>query len=311
MKEKCQYFLTNSLATTTQKTYASAQQKFFSFCHNGGISPPLPATEEVLCLFITQLSQSVQPQSIKVYLSAIRSLHISQGYQDPLSNRPLLQLVLRGIKRTQSPVLQERLPITDTLMHVIYKSLNLNEHDHTMFWAACTLAYFGFLRASEFTVPNLNTFDAQLHLQLPDVSFDCHDQPVCLRIHIKASKTDPFRQGCHIYIGRGTQHLCAVQAMAAYLNMRGNNAGPLFLLSSGKPLSRHLLSSWLQSIFSKANHPGKFNTHSFRIGAATVAARNGVPDHVIKVLGRWASDSYTLYTRTSPESLAKISRLLS
>ena len=30
---------------------------------------------------------------------------------------------------------------------------------------------------------------------------------------------------------------------------------------------------------------GNFSSHSFRIGAATVAARNGVPDHLIQSMG--------------------------
>jgi len=37
---------------------------------------------------------------------------------------------------------------------------------------------------------------------------------------------------------------------------------------------------------------GNFSTHSFRIGAATVAARNEIPDHLIQALGRWSSNAY-------------------
>jgi len=37
----------------------------------------------------------------------------------------------------------------------------------------------------------------------------------------------------------------------------------------------------------KAKVPGNFSTHSFRTGAATVAAHNGVPDHLIQNL--WAA----------------------
>ena len=52
---------------------------------------------------------------------------------------------------------------------------------------------------------------------------------------------------------------------------------------------------------------GNFSSHSFRIGAATVAARNGIPDHLIQALGRWTSNAYQLYIRTPSEALAGFS----
>ena len=167
--------------------------------------------------------------------------------------------------------------------------------------------FFGFLRAAEFTVPNLASFSPAIHLSVADISVDSRQSPTCLRVRIKASKTDPFRQGCHIHIGLGRAPLCAVHALMAYLSLRGKAPGPLFLLASGQPLSRALLTDWLRQIFSTAGIEGNFSSHSFRIGAATVAARNGIPDHLIQALGRWTSNAYQLYIRTPSEALAGFS----
>ena len=41
--------------------------------------------------------------------------------------------------------------------------------------------------------------------------------------------------------------------------------------------------------------PSKYSGHSFHVGAAISAARAGLPDHVIKMLGRWRSEAYQLY----------------
>ena len=43
---------------------------------------------------------------------------------------------------------------------------------------------------------------------------------------------------------------------------------------------------------------GNFSSHSFRIGAATVTACNGVPDHLIQSMGRLSSNACQLYIRT-------------
>ena len=256
----------NGLAPTTRRTYASAQRKYIDFCSQLGRQSPCPADEKTLSLFITFLAQTLQHRSIKVYLSAVRSLHIEQGFADPLANCVRLQQVFRGIKRSQGSPTPQRLPITDSLMQVIFKALDLKLFNHAMFWAACTLAYFGFLRSAEFTVPNLSNFSTSIHLQVSDLAFDNLTKPSCLRVLVKASKTDPFRKGCHVHIGRGRFPLCAVSAIAVYLNIRGDSPGPLFLLDDGRPLSRELLTSWLRSIFTGAGIAGNFSSHSFRIG---------------------------------------------
>ena len=164
-----------------------------------------------------------------------------------------------------------------------------------MFWAACNLTFFRFLRSAEFTVPNLASFSPSIHLGLDDVAVDSMSSPSCLRLRIKASKTDPFRKGIFLHIGRGEFPLCAIRSLLAYLTLRGNAPGPLFLFRDGRPLTRALLTSWLRDILSSAGIQGNFSSHSFRIGAATVAARNGIPDHQIQALGRWTSSAYLSY----------------
>lgn len=54
----------------------------------------------------------------------------------------------------------------------------------------------------------------------------------------------------------------------------------------------------------------RFAGHSFRIGAATTTGRCGVPESLIKTLGRWESSAYMCYMRKSPETLQAVSRIL-
>lgn len=265
---------------------------------------PCPASEHTLCLFVTFLSESLNYSSIKVYLSAVRALHIEQGFQDPLSSCPRLERVVRGVKRTQGSSARQRLPVTNSVLLSVFSTLDVSSYDHCMFWAACNLAFFGFLRSSEFTVPSSTSFSEEFHLCVGDISVDSASAPASLRVHIKASKTDPFRQGCYIHIGRGKPPLCAVDSVLSYLSRRGDRPGPLFIMESGLPFSRSLLTSWLRRSLSSCGIGGNYSSHSFRIGAATVAAQNGIPDHLIQALGRWSSTAYLQYIRTPSEALA-------
>ena len=63
--------------------YASAQRRFLDFCaQDNSLSPSgsaLPASEDVLIRFCCHLANILHHSSIKVYLSAVRSLHIEEG----------------------------------------------------------------------------------------------------------------------------------------------------------------------------------------------------------------------------------------
>ena len=177
-----------------------------------------------------------------------------------------------------------------------------------MLWAAWCLGFYGFLRAGEFTANS--TFNPDIHLAVSDVQADSLVNPNSFRVHIKCSKTDPFRQGCHIYIGAGERDLCPVRALTQYLHVRGSTPSPLFLLSDGTPLHRQWLTSNIQSIFSAAGVPSCYTGHSLRIGAATSAASRGLPDHLIKTLGRWSSDAYQIYIDTPFSTIVGVESLL-
>ena len=68
----------------------SAQRRYIDFCClDGRLSPEgalLPADKQSLMRSATMLADSLNHSSIKVYLSAVRSLHIDNGLADPLLN---------------------------------------------------------------------------------------------------------------------------------------------------------------------------------------------------------------------------------
>ena len=263
----------------------------------------------MLFRFCCHLADTLHYSSIKVYLSAITSLHIQEGHPSPLVGCLRLQRVLRGIKRHQGSNRRQRQPITIELMHIIFQSLNFSDYNHTMLWAA---AVSGFL-VSYVLMSSLSTPPSipDIHLAVSDVQADSLVNPSNFRIHIKCSKTDPFHQGCHIYIGAGKRDLCPVRALTQYLHFRGSTLDPLVLLSDGTPLHRQWLTSNIQSIFFAAGVPGCYTGHSFRIGAATSAASRGLPDHLIKTLGRWSSDEYQIYIHTPVSTIVGVASLLS
>ena len=176
-----------------------------------------------------------------------------------------------------------------------------------MIWAACCLGLFGFLHAGEFTVPLAAEFNQEVHLSLVDVALDFHSSHSLMRVHIKQSKTDPFRLGVDIYQGKAPPPLCPISAMVAYIASRGPQPGPLFLFSDGSSLSRQQLVDSVRDCLRRAVlNERSYAGHSFRIGAAA----KRVEDSLIQTLGRWQSSAYLRYIHISRSSLASIFQLL-
>lgn len=177
-------------------------------------------------------------------------------------------------------------------MLLVLSSLNLADFDHAMLWAALCTARSGFLRVSEFTSPRPSGFDPAVHLSLHDVVVDSHLHPSAVLLTIKASKTDPFREGVRLYLPRTDRLLCPISSLANSLHHRNIFLGPLFIFLDGTALSRRDVTDRLRIILAAAGVDGNFLSRSFRIGAATFASAAGLPDSMIRTLGRWSSDAY-------------------
>ena len=240
------------------------------------------------------------------------------GYPDPrICEMPRLSQVLRGIKNSQSKQGTQprpRLPITPCILRQLKNAWDQSAENHNtaMLWAASTTCFFGFLRVGEMTVPSHEAFDHSTHLTFNDLALDSPTSPTVMETCLKASKTDPFRKGISIFIGRTNNDLCPVMAMLAYLAKRGGDQGPLFRLNDGRPLTRsHFVTALRAGLSASGIDQSQYCGHSFRIGAATTAAQQGIPDSTIKMLGRWESSDYQLYVRTPRQTLSSISATLS
>ena len=308
----------NSIAPSTKRSYECGQKRYHQFCTTHKFLS-YPLSENVACLYVAFLAeQNLSHGTIKSYLSAIRRGQIVRGLGDPfVASWPLLESTLKGVKRQQakkSPTQsQPRLPVTPQILGHLRDIWDRDKHnpDHIMLWAACCMCFFGFLRSGEITVPSLSTYDPGAHLSAGDVRVDKATDPDMVRVHIKASKTDPFRKGVFVYLGRTDKKLCPVAAISAYMALRGLEEGPFFLFSSGCTLSRERLVRHMRQALEEAGLSNRgFSGHSFRIGAATTAAAGGIEDCLIKTLGRWESSAYQRYVKLPRASLAAISKQL-
>ena len=69
----------SGLMYNTRRTYSVAQQQYFKFCMACQLDST-PATDHTLLLYVAYLGdKKLKYSSIKVYLDAVRSLHVESG----------------------------------------------------------------------------------------------------------------------------------------------------------------------------------------------------------------------------------------
>ena len=249
-------------------------------------------------------AQGLKPGTVSVYLASVRSLHVMAGHPNPMDGCLRLRLVLKGIARDDNREKRPRLPITFDLLSAMSRHLAPDRfHDHAMLWSALTMGFYGFLRCGEFVARSTG-----LHSPLTMSDVNLGDNHLTLKLrHTKMRPTSTVS----ITVAKSGNPVCAVSALRRYLQWRGSAPGPLFRTASRTAFTREQLVSSLRLLCSHLGlDSSHYSGHSLRIGAATTAAARGMPDWLIKALGRWESDCYQTYIRTPQSVLDGVPRCL-
>ena len=296
--------LCRTLAPSTTRCYKSAFHSYLQFCKLHNLKA-LPIHETNVMLYVTSIAKS-SVSNVKIHISSVKHFAavIVGQHIPPL---PRLYMLVRSIKR-QSKKGPKRLPVTLSKLRVIFEFLassSWSQVDKCMLWAAVTTAFFGFLRSSEYCSPQTKKYDTETTLCFEDISYK-HSN---IYITIKASKTDPFREGCTICLSPSYASVCPVTNLLNYMNQHPLKSGPLFTFSDQTLLTRRRMNSLLKSAV-PSGVKAPVSSHSLRIGAASTAAAAGLPRWLIQQLGRWTSDCFRTYIQIPNSTFKQVSHKL-
>ena len=293
----------SSLQRSSILTYQRAWKLFDQFyLHiSDTISYTLPISPHTLALFIAYMfDRRYAPATVNTYVSALGYSHKLFNLTDPTKVFFIMQM-LKGYGKLGFR-LDSRLPITLPILTRLLMAASqciTTTYDQCQFKATCALAFFAFLRIGELTSTSKQS---PTPLNLNQLTKLLRDGEV---IGFKISFTDykhnynqrPFSMAIY---RQPTLKPCPVQLLCNYLTRRGNSPGPIFITPVGATVPRNMFISYLNQCLKFCNlNPTVYKSHSFRIGAASFAAEQGLSDAQIRVLGRWKSNAFHKYIRVS------------
>ena len=165
----------------------------------------------------------------------------------------------------------------------------------------CSLAFFAFLRIGEMTATN-NAGGQPLQLQNLAFSYDSGNQVVGIRLTFHDFKHNYNQRPFTLTINRQGS-CCPVQSLLEHFALRGEQGGAIFITKGGLPVTREAFAWQLSEAIRLCGlDPARYKGHSFRIGAASYAAGQGMSDSQIRIMGRWRSNAFHKYVRVSSMS---------
>lgn len=280
------------------ETYRRAWATFDRFSKDlFSCSISIPLTVSDICLFVAFLHhEKFAPRTISTYLSALSYVHKILNVNDPTTAFLISKLVAGAYRLNHKPDM--RFPITIPILNRLIACLQWvtsSIYDRYLFQAMFVLAFNAYARIGEITVKNLES----RVLQFSDISIAVvAGKPTSVAVTFRHFKHNLSATPHTITFGHGPTVVSAVQALADYTARRGNYEGPLFCLETRKPVSRLIFDRHLHRALSFCRlDSSMYKGHSFRIGAATHAARNNLSDAQIRALGRWSSNAFRKYIR--------------
>lgn len=298
---------------STLTSYASGLLVFHSWCDSKSLAEAerAPVSQDTIAAFITDLAGAYAGDTIANYVQGVRAWH--RIYDIPWNINDLhIQTMLKGARKAtpEASKLPKRLPLLVEDITAVRDYLDLSTPLDAAVYACLTTTFFTAARLGEFTVPNLNGFNAEIHIKPVDVRHDVQDRNgnSVTTFHIPQTKIVPKERG-------GETVLWAVQEgptdpHAALTNHFEINQPPqtahLFAYrhnGSHRPLSKPIFLARLKKALKDAGRPNKHG-HSIRIGATLEYLLRGVPFEAMKSIGRWSSDSFSRYLRKHAQILA-------
>ena len=280
--------LEKSMAVSSKTVYIRAWTLFTEaislIIDHFSVRELLPLTTNMILYFIGYLSlKKYASSSITTFTSAIGYVHKIAGLPNPTSHF-LVQKMIASVNKV-NPSQDPRLPITLLILHQLVLSVPqvVNQHYHIILLKAMFLvAFFGLMRVGEIAY-SPNTQNPTISVDQLDVR---HDHMV---IKIKHFKHNISLKPFDIIIKRQADpRLCPVAVVEDYLRVRGRGPGPLFVFQDGPVVNKSFFSSRLHKCLAFVGlDPKLYQSHSFRIGAASLLASLKFSDSNIRMLGRW------------------------
>lgn len=300
-------------ATVNKYVGLAKQLETFARVHVRGDSV-FPVEPAIVALWLTSLSEKgLAPSTLQGAASAVGWTHRAAGLADPTLDS-VVRAVLEGSKRTNARPVEHKTPLMSGEVKALVMHLVGTGKLRDLRLAAMVCVGFGaWLRIAELVA-----------LRWTDVLVESDR----VLVVVGKSKTDQHRLGSlHKIPALEGEAVCPRGVVGDYKTRFAAFLSPSQEGAVDQPMWPRMRGGGVESpdwsgevsidSARRAMHVAckavgvdgeKVGWHSLRAGAATNAARNGVPPHLLQELGTWRSDAWKSYVHWDDDTLLQAAR---
>jgi hypothetical protein len=299
-RNRVEEVIRHAWADSTATSYSSAVRQFTNFCDSESVPSHLrlPAKESLLCNFAASFAGRYSSGSVYSKFAALKAWHNVQGVTWEGGAR--LRCVLNGVKNLAPPSskMSPRSPVTLTMLTRLLDKLDLTDPFDLAVACAAVVAFWDQCRLGELLPTSSSSYDSSSLPTRSNLSRSAHDKE-SMTLHLPRTKT--HRRGQDIVIVSQLGPLDPISLLLKHFRVnRLPRSSPLFAYQSSRGpqvLTKAKFLRRCNDIWSPLGFP-RATGHCFRIGGTTQLLLAGISPDVVKVAGRWSSDSFLRYWRS-------------
>ena len=316
--------LTTLARRSSMPNYLSSMRAWRTFCTESAFDWRAPTEMSLLHYTIWRYSGGLAAESMKKEYGKIRTLLSDIGASCPrLRDLPAVRGIVRGIAMMQAleDPKEKRYPLTPVHLRDMLPLLALlpwlSENEKLYIGAMWKVSLFALMRVSEVLKKRIPGGWSQ-PIRWSHVTFYACSKTKknYVIIRLPPSKTDRTGKEFNIVLEMLEEehaNICPVRALQQLHAYRKDNSdSEVFENMEGKvKLTYRKYTRALKDCLKAAGYDdSRYHTHSWRIGGATVARAMGFTDGEIKILGRWKSQAFMVYTRPCLEHQGRLAARL-
>ncbi|KIK10923.1 hypothetical protein PISMIDRAFT_654288 [Pisolithus microcarpus 441] len=290
-----------SWAEKTKEAYGAGLLTYHVFCdtHNILEHQQAPIRANTLLTFLSSCTGSYSGSALVNFTAGLRAWHLLHGLPWQI-NLEELRAILEGVSHLAPTSSKRPLhePFRIDMLELMHSLLDPESPKDAAIFACLTVVFYCVGCLGEFTVQSIKHFDPKKHITRTHVSHhhDLNGLPVT-KFCIPWTKASPTGEDTQCALLEGVTN--PIGALERHFRM--NPASPdahLFTwkhpTSGLRPLSRSEVIKCITSLTAMHNLPN-LKGHSLRIRGTLHYLLHGTPFDVVKTIGRWAGDSFTIY----------------